>query len=47
MRIDAALIARLTQNLNVNEMRGELGLTADGRVTWTGDIVLPSFARRY
>ena len=47
MRIDDALIGRLTQNLNVNEMRGEIGLAADGSVTWTGDIVLPSFARRY
>lgn len=47
MRIDEALILRLTQNLNVNEMRGEIGLAADGSVTWVGDIVLPSFARRY
>jgi hypothetical protein len=46
-RIDEALILRLTQNMNVNEIRGAVGLASDGSVTWTGDIVLPSFARRY
>ena len=45
--VDEALILRLTQKMNVNEMRGAVGLSSDGSVIWTGDIVLPSFARRY
>ncbi len=45
--IDPALLLRLTQNANVNEYRGALGIGMDGRVVWTGDIILPSYARQY
>ena len=45
--IDPALIMRLTQHGYVNQYYGAVGIGANGRVVWTGDIVLPSFARQY
>jgi len=46
-RIDEELIRRLTQYVTVTRTNGVVGIGENGRVTWTGDIVLPSFARRY
>ena len=43
--IDPSLLLRLTQSANVNEYHGALGIGVNGRVVWTGDIVLPSFGR--
>ncbi len=45
--IEASLLMRLTDRAYVNQYRGAVGIAGDGRVVWTGDIVLPSMARRY
>jgi DNA repair exonuclease SbcCD ATPase subunit len=41
------LLRRLTESAYVNHYRGTVGIATDGRVVWTGDIVLPSLAARY
>ncbi len=45
--IDHSLLLRLTQHSYVNQYRGAVGIGSNGRVVWTGDIVLPSSARQY
>lgn len=45
-RIDEALM-RLAQNAYVSQYQGAVGVATDGRVVWTGDIVLPSNAARF
>jgi filamentous hemagglutinin family protein len=46
LKIRRELLLGLVQTGNVNQYRGTIDL-ANGRVIWTGDIVLPSFARNY
>jgi len=44
---DDSLVLALTISATINQYRGAAGLATNGRVVWTGDIVLPSFARGY
>ncbi|MFT4583043.1 MAG: filamentous hemagglutinin family protein [Gammaproteobacteria bacterium] len=46
LKIRRQLLPDLVQAGDVNQYRGVIDL-AHGRVIWTGDIVLPSFARNY
>ena len=44
---DDSLVLALTISATISQYRGAVGIATNGRVVWTGDIVLPRFAQGY